>query len=297
MRKRVAIMKIQCGFPIQYLLLRLLKKFKAAGFRMSWPTLGAWGFVFTVGISSLVAAETQEGEKGLAIILEADRRDSGFGDFTSVLTMILKSRHGEESVRHLRIRSLEGEDGGNKTLIVFDRPGDIKGTALLTFSYKTKQDDQWLYLPALKRVKRISSRNKSGPFMGSEFAYEDISCQEIEKYTYKYLRDEILEGEMCFVIERYPIDPRSGYTRQVVWIDQREYRFRRIDFFDRKKELLKTLTFHQFRQYREQYWRSEEMHMVNHQTGKSTQLIWSNYQFSTGLSERDFDRNNLKRIK
>ena len=133
--------------------------------------------------------------------------------------------------------------------------------------------------------------------MGSEFAYEDLASQEVEKYTYKYLRDEALDGQDCFVIERYPVDPNSGYTRQVVWIDKAEYRPMKIEFFDRKNSPLKTLTFQGYQQYLEKYWRADEMFMVNHQTGKSTLLTWKSYKFRNGLSDRDFNRNSLKRAK
>jgi len=241
-------------------------------------------------------AETPE-EKGLAIAVDADQRDNGFRDLTGELTMLLKNRQGEESTRYMRVKTLEVTDDGDKSLTIFDRPPDVKGTALLTFSHKTDPDDQWLYLPALKRVKRIASKNKSGPFMGSEFAYEDIASQEVEKYTYKYIKDETYEGLDCFVLERYPVDPNSGYTRQVVWMDKVEYRPMKIDYYDRKNDLLKTLTFRNYQQYLEQYWRADEMFMINHQKGKSTLLTWKNYQFRTGLADRDFNRNSLKRAK
>jgi hypothetical protein len=133
--------------------------------------------------------------------------------------------------------------------------------------------------------------------MGSEFAYEDISSQEVEKYTYKYLRDEPCGELTCFVVERYPVDKYSGYSRQVAWIDQQEYRPQKIVFYDRKNTELKTLTYSGYRQYLDKYWRADEMFMENHQTGKSTRLIWSDYQFQTGLTERDFDRNSLKRAR
>ncbi len=241
-------------------------------------------------------AETRE-EKGLAIAVEADRRDTGFQDFTSELTMLLKNRQGEESLRYMRVRTLEVVGDGDKSLTIFDRPPDVQGTALLTFSHKSGPDDQWLYLPALKRVKRIASQNKSGPFVGSEFAYEDIASQEVEKYTYRYLQDETYQGQDCFVIERDPVDKYSGYTRQVVWIDKAEYRPLKVDFYDRKNSLLKTLTFDDYQQYLDQYWRAGKMFMINHQTGKSTLLTWTNYQFRTGLKESDFNRNSLKRAK
>lgn len=249
-----------------------------------------------IWVSSAAIAQSPE-EKGLLIYVEADKRDTGFGDFTADLLMILRNRHGQESTRRIRTRTLEGKEEGDKSLSIFDTPPDVKGTAMLTHTHKKGNDDQWLYLPALKRVKRISSANKSGSFMGSEFAYEDLASQEVEKYTYKWLRDEDYEGQACFVIERYPVDKNSGYTRQMVWMDQSEYRVLKIDYFDRKKSLLKTLTLTGYQQYLEQYWRAEEMYMVNHQTGKSTRLIWKNYQFRTGLTERDFDKNSLKRAR
>ena len=209
----------------------------------------------------------------------------------------MRNRQGEEAKRRILSKNLEVVGDGDKSLVVFNEPRDVKGTALLNFSHKLETDDQWLFLPALKRVKRISSANKSGAFMGSEFAYEDITSQEVEKYTYKWLRDEEVEGALCFVIERKPAYENSGYTRQVVWVDQDEYRIRKIEYYDRKNSLLKTQTFVGYRQYLGQYWYPDEMHMVNHQTGKSTELIWSNYKFRVGLKDRHFNKNSLKRSR
>ena len=133
--------------------------------------------------------------------------------------------------------------------------------------------------------------------MGSEFAYEDIASQEVAKYTYRYLRDETINGIDCFVIERYPAYEHSGYKRQVGWINKKEYRPEKIVFYDRKDSLLKTLTYSGYNQYLDKFWRADELHMINHQTGKSTLLSWSDYQFKTGLEDSDFNRNSLKRAK
>ena len=236
-------------------------------------------------------------DRGLEIAQEADRRDAGFGDFTADLSMILRNRHGEESTRKIRSRNKEVIDDGDKALIIFDEPRDVKGTAFLNHTHATGPDDQWLFLPALKRVKRISSKNKSGPFMGSEFAYEDIASQEVGKYTYTYLHDEKVDGIDHFVIERVPTDKNSGYTRQAVWYDKAEYRMQKVDYYDRKGDLLKTLTYHEYQQYVDQFWRAGRMEMVNHQTGKSTTLMWRDYAFQVGLTDRDFDQNSLKRAR
>lgn len=243
-----------------------------------------------------VQAETAE-EKGLAIAREADRRDQGFIDSSSTLTMVLRNRNGDTSTRAMRAKILEVSDDGDKSIFVFDDPLDVKGTALLTYSHKSGADDQWLYLPALKRVKRISTKNRSGPFMGSEFAYEDMSSQEVEKFTYRYLRDEILDGREMYVLEQFPVDKKSGYTRQVVWMGKEHYRPFKVDYYDRKSTLLKTLTLSQYQQYLDKYWRALRMDMQNHQTGKSTTLEWGEFSFRNGYTDRDFTRNSLTRVR
>ena len=246
----------------------------------------------------LVATAQSPEEKGLAIAREADKRDTGFDDFTANMQMVLMNKRGQKSERKIRIRTLEVKEDGDKSLTIFDTPRDVKGTAFLNFTHKAGDDDQWLYLPALKRVKRISSRNKSGSFMGSEFAYEDISSQEVEKYTYKWVRDEAWEDQDCFVVEYYPVDKKnSGYTKQVTWLDKKEYRVWKVEYYDRKNSLLKTLTFKSYRQYLDKYWRADEMYMVNHKTGKSTDLIYSDYTFKAGLGDSQFVKTVLTRLR
>lgn len=241
-------------------------------------------------------AETLE-EKGRAIAQEADRRDQGYRDFTATLTMILKNKQGEESHREMRTQSLEVAGDGDKTLIIFDAPADVKGTALLTYGHKHADDDQWLYLPAVKRVKRIASSNKSGSFMGSEFSYEDLNPQEVERFNYKYLREENLDGQAVFVIERYPLSENSGYARQVAWLDKAEYRLQKVEYYDRKNSLLKILLFKGYQKYVGRHWRPAEMYMSNEQTGKSTLLQWRDYKFRTGLTDDDFSQDSLKRAR
>ncbi len=243
-------------------------------------------------------AQTAE-EKGLAIIQEADRRDDGYGDSTATLRMILTNRHGESSTREMRMKTKEVPDKsvGDKALIVFDQPRDVKGTALLSFTKIIEPDDQWLYLPALKRVKRIASVNKSGPFVGSEFAFEDMASQEVGKYSYKYLRNEPCGDLDCFVVESYPQYEHSGYTKLIGWLDTTEYRTQKINYFDRKDTLLKTLTLSDYKQYLGKYWRPHDLVMENHQSGKTSRLTWEDMKLQVGLDERDFTKNALKRSK
>jgi len=236
-------------------------------------------------------------ERGLAIAREADRRDRGFGDQVAELTMTLTNRNGGISRRKLRISTLEVDRKGfgDKTLVVFDTPRDVKGVALLSYARVLEPDDQWLYLPALKRIKRISSVNKSGAFVGSEFSYEDMAPPEVDKYTYRFLRDAPCGADTCFVLEQTPRYKYSGYSHLIAWLDHRHYRIRRIDYFDRRRAPLKTLTTGGWRQYLGKYWRAHDLLMENHRTGKTTRLQWSEFRFKTGLGETNFSRNSLKR--
>ncbi|MBK6618537.1 MAG: outer membrane lipoprotein-sorting protein [Nitrosomonas sp.] len=243
-----------------------------------------------------VFAETAE-EKGYAIQAEASRRDNGFADSMHDAIMTLRNAQGAVSTREFVVKTLEVEGDGDKEMGIFHSPADVRGTAVLTFSHGTQPDDQWIYLPSLKRVKRIATVNKSGPFVGSEFAFEDISSWELEKYRYRHLRDEVLDGDATFVIENIPVYEHSGYTRQIEWLDQEMYQPRKIEFYDRKGALLKTLTFSDYQQYLGRYWRAGKLRMENHQNGKNTELLRQNYRFGNGFREMDFTENALRNVR
>ena len=245
---------------------------------------------------ALAQAETPE-DKGLRIAQESSARNEGFGDFTAQMTMVLRDRQGQESVRQIRFKVLEVPGDGDKSLFVFDQPRDVQGTALLTHAHINTQDDQWLYLPALKRVKRISASRRSGSFMGSEFSYEDMSSPEVEEYTYKYLGDEACGELTCTVIEQFPLDEKSGYSRKVIWQDTGELRTWKMELYDRRGSHLKTLTLSGYQQYLDQYWRADEQIMVNHLTGASTVLRWADFRFRTNLDEDEFTQTALRRVR
>lgn len=243
-------------------------------------------------------AEDEAAARGYEIAARSDRSDTGFGSTEVDAVMILRNAAGDETEREMRFRTLEreNEDVGDKSLVVFESPRDVSGTALLSHAKILEPDDQWLFLPALKRVKRISSANKSGPFVGSEFAFEDFTATELNKYTYRYVGEEELDGMTVDVVERFPRYDRSGYTRQLSYIDQDIYQLRKVEFFDRKGDLLKTLTVSDYRDY-DGIWRPHRLSMVNHQTGKETDLVYGDYDFSVGFSEADFEKGVLTRIR
>ena len=192
--------------------------------------------------------------KGLAIAKQQKARDAGWKDSQSEMKMILRTASGRENIREISVKSLEVSGDGDKSLMVFNEPKDVEGTAFLSFSHVGEPDDQWIFLPALKRVKRISSKKKSGSFMGSEFSYEDLSSFEVEKYSFKYLREEPCADNLtCHVLESTPKDEYSGYSKQISWVDTKELRSQKIDFYDRKGDLLKTMEVQEYQLYADKF--------------------------------------------
>ncbi len=242
--------------------------------------------------------ETPESQKGYDLSARSDRSDAGYGDSKVDARMVLRNQAGQESIRNFSFTTLEREDEtvGDKSLIVFQSPRDVEGTALLSHAKILDPDDQWLFLPALKRVKRISSSNKSGAFVGSEFAFEDFTITELNKFTYAYVGEEEYGGMTVDVIERFPRYEKSGYTKQKTWVDQDIFQPRKLEFYDRKGELLKTLTLSDYRDYNG-IWRAHTLSMVNAQNGKRTDLVYDTYTFKNGLDSGDFQQGILTRLR
>ena len=228
---------------------------------------------------------------GLAIAEEADRRGEGFGDSQSVLTMTLYDGRGHSAVRQMSGKTLEMPDDGDRTLLFFEDPPDVAGTAFLTHSHAERDDDQWLYLPALKRIKRIASSSRSGAF-----SYEDLGNDEVGKYRYRYLGEDTVNDLPTYRLERVP-KSESGYSKQIVWLDKAELRAQRIDYYDRGGRLLKTLYPRDYRQYLERFWRPLTMEMVNRQNGRRTVLEWRDYRFGLDLPISRFERDALRDIR
>ena len=250
--------------------------------------------IHIVWFTALIATIDAQ-DRGLEIAENYDKSYTGWHSYTSKTTMVLRNQHGQETERSLSGKNFEMVGDGDKSMVIFNSPRDVQGTAVLTYTHKEGSDDQWLYLPAIKRVKRIASSNKSGPFVGSEFAYEDLSSQEIEKYSYKYLKDESFNGDVCHVVERDPVDPKSGYKFMHVYFNPEEnYRIEQVVFFDRKGAKFKTLLYNDYNKYKEKYWFPGELHMTNHQSKKETRIRFENYDFDAALDERDFAQAKLK---
>jgi outer membrane lipoprotein-sorting protein len=254
--------------------------------------------LLVLGLLAAPAVPADEAaDRGLEIAREAETRYDDYRDQRAEAVLTIRTANGDEAMRRMHARSLETGDG-SRNLTIVDEPRDVAGTALLTHSYDDRSDQQWLLLPALNRVKRIASGNRSGAFMGSEFTYEDFTAQPVAKFEVRLLREETLDGEPCYVLERTPgPGAASAYARHVAWLDKAHYRTLKVEYYNRAGQHQKTLRARDFKRYRNGQWRARELTMSNHLGGGTSVLEWSGIEFGNGYSERDFTVDALKRAR
>jgi hypothetical protein len=254
-------------------------------------------FAVVLAAPALASAAESAEARGLAVAQKADKANQGFVGERAKLTLELINAHGDVTSRKMVLEIAEGTDDGDRSRSTFEWPADVKGTRLLTWTHKKGDDDRWLYLPAVKRIKRIASSSKSGSFMGSEFSYEDLSSQEVEKYTYKLLDEvkvDVKDGARdTWRVERRPVDKDSGYTRQIVWMDKEFMNPVKIEYHDRKNELLKVAYFEGYKKVGA-FWRFGSIRVENVQTKKRSKMTWEDRQLGLKLPAEMFDSARLE---
>ncbi len=165
----------------------------------------------------------------------------------SVMTMTLENSRGQQRLRTIEGYGHELSEAEERRFARFVKPSDVKDTTLLTYDYRDKDDDTWLYLPALKKTKRILSSNKTDYFMGSDFTYWDMENLDFANWDYKLTGSETIAGVECWIVEARPLNDKegeeSGYIKTVSWIAKSDDIARKVEFHDRKERLAKRLTF------------------------------------------------------
>ena len=234
------------------------------------------------------------------VMVSVDERDDG-DDATSEMEMILINKKGQERVR--KVRSFRKDydadaDLDTKTVMFFIEPADVKNTGFLTWSYvdDDKDDDQWLYLPALKKIRRISSSKKADDFMGTDFSYNDMGDRNVDDYTYTHLGTEEVDGVECYHIESLPKDKEvlkeSGYSRTEMWIRPDIWVMVKAKFYDKKGKFLKELTTENIEQI-DGIWTVGKMHMKNEQKKHQTIFTFKNMTYNTGLDDDIFSQRRI----
>ncbi len=207
-------------------------------------------------------------------------------DGESDMTMTLINAKGKERVRYLH-QYFKDYGEVEKKIMFFKAPADVKNTSFLNYSYDDDHDDdQWLYLPALKKVKRISGGNKEDYFMGSDFTYEDLEKRSPNKDEHTLLKTETLNGELCYVIASVPKE-EGQYSKRVAWIIKEKWIPLKIEFYDEDEALLKILSITDYQKL-QGYWTIVVQEMKNVQKDHKTVIALSNIRIEVGLGDEKF---------
>ena len=241
--------------------------------------------VFSLVLLTSISAFAQE-ITGLQVIENVYNRPDG-DDMTSDLTMTLINSSGKERVREIKQFSRDFGDM-EKSIMFFISPADVKNTSFMNWSYdeEGKDDDQWIYLPALKKTKRISSDSKSDYFMGSDFTYDDLGDRKPSEDTHTILREETIDGENCYVVESVPKDEDYMYSKTITWIIKDKWVGVKKEFYDEDEELLKTLTIKKVDDIKGFLVVTHSV-MENIQKNHKTIIKLSNVKIDTGIPNRN----------
>ncbi|MCK5153798.1 MAG: outer membrane lipoprotein-sorting protein [Spirochaetales bacterium] len=230
---------------------------------------------------------------GLEVMEEVYNRPTG-PDIQSTLTMTLTNSRGSTRVREIKqfIKQF-GED--EKKVMFFTAPSDVKNTSFMSWSYGDGQDDDmWIYLPALKKTKRISSSSKSDYFMGSDFTYDDLGERHPSLDTHKILREETVNGEDCYVVESISKDSDYFYARTITWVVKDEWFGMKREFYDEDDEFLKILTINEYKKVNG-YWVIPEMEMYNEQKDHTTLMQLDDIKIGDGIKDSQFTERMMER--
>jgi len=219
-----------------------------------------------------------------------------------VSTMIIIDDKGRERVRKIaQVTKVYNDGEVEKRLIRFLEPADIKGTGLLTFDYVDKSDDMWLYMPALRKTRRIVSTEKAKNFMGSEFTYADMTPPALTDFTFNKLENQTIKGVECYQIEWIPnnddIADENGFGKRVTFFGVDDFVIRKSVYYDIYGDLLKELIIHEIVELDKENNRYRAMHMemVNHQNGRKSILKSEDLKFVPNVKDDYFTTRYLER--
>jgi outer membrane lipoprotein-sorting protein len=214
-------------------------------------------------------------------------------DMRARVSMKLINAQGKVREREMTLLRLNlGKSGDQRYYIYFHAPADVKATSFLVWKYPAKEDDRWIYIPALKQVKRIAADDKRSSFVGSDFTYEDVSGRDLEDETHVLVRKEDLVGRPAYVVESKPKVP-SGYTRRVSWIDQERWLPLKEEYFDGRDEPLRTFTADKVQQIGA-LWTATARSMRSLRSGHRTEVVFLETEYGVGLKQDIFTERYLR---
>ena len=256
-------------------------------------------FAFSVSLRTEVTAQEKPSPRDIMEkVFEARKLDGS----EAVSTLTIYNQKGQKRVRKMAMVT-KLYDGGRteKKLSRFLSPADVKGTGFMTFDYEKKDDDMWMYMPSLRKTRRIVSSEKSKSFMGSEFAYVDMNIPILDNYTYKLLMEEKAGGVDCWVIESTPKDEdiadEDGYSKKSAWIGKADYTIRKAAYYDLDGELLKELTAENIKLIdpKKKRYRPMKLEMINRQNGRRSVLTIDRIVLKEDVKDEYFTTRYLER--
>jgi hypothetical protein len=260
--------------------------------------------MFSLMFGALMLFSTAEPQENLTAKQIVDRsfKTTKLAGSEMLSTMTIIDDKGRERVRKIAsVTKLYDNGETEKRLIRFLSPADVKGTGLLTFDYEKEDDDMWLFMPALRKTKRIVSTERAKNFMGSEFTYADMTPPILDDFTYELIGEEDVEGTPCWRIEMIPVDDdvadENGFSKRVTFIAQKDFVIRRAVYYDLDGELQKELTVEEVKEVDPENHKYRPMHMlmVNKQNGRKSILNVDEIQFNSDVKDEFFTTRYLER--
>jgi outer membrane lipoprotein-sorting protein len=216
-------------------------------------------------------------------------------DEKTAITMVIVNARGERRKREITTYFKSGEGDDDRALVRFDSPADVKGTGLLTVE-RGESDDQWLFLPELRKTKRIAGATKSQSFMGTDFSNYDMRTEDLSGHVYKTVGEEAVEGRPCTVVEAKPKDDdaaeSTGYSSRRVFVDRERWTVPKVEYFDRNGKLLKIAVSDGWKQV-EGLWRPARITMENKQEGSRTVITNDRREINKGIADKMFTKQAL----
>jgi outer membrane lipoprotein-sorting protein len=220
----------------------------------------------------------------------------------AVVKMVITDDKGGTRERKLAMAT-KLYDGGKteKRIYTFLSPADVKGTGVLVFDYETQADDVWIFVPAMRKTRRIVSSQRSQAFMGSEFSFGDLNIPALDDFNYTLVKEESFGGENCYVIDLLPKDKAiaesEGYSKKTYWVSKEKFTVRRGHFFDKDGKLLKELLCNDIKLLDEKNkrYRAMKMEMINKQNGRKSLFESEKVQFAPGVKDDLFTTRNLEK--
>lgn len=241
------------------------------------------------------------GQQSAKDIMLKTRDVSKIAGMETVSTLKIIDPKGRERVREISMASKLTDNGKTeKRIIRFLAPAEVKGTGMLIYDYDAASDDMWIFMPALRKTRRIASGEKNQSFMGSEFSNADLAAPNTEDFSYKITGNETIDGIECWKIESQPstqaIADETGISKKVVWVAKKDYVCRRTEFFDPEGKLSKILTCSDVRKMAEGKYMAASMQMENIQNGRKSMITMGQMQYNPNVSDEYFTVTYLEKL-